>query len=332
MRAGLIALLFLAAVVLTLGVGVRDLSASDVWQAIFAYDPGDPAQVVLAQIRLPRLATGLVAGAALGLAGCVIQALTRNPLADPGLLGVNAGAAFSVVIGALALGGASAGLTAALAFPGAAVAGAAVFLLGGGLRGEPGPVRLTLAGVAVSALLYSLINALVLIRSDALEVFRYWVAGSLAQGLNKPLLSMACVTAAGWLIALWIAPLLEILSLGRDMARGLGTSPLRVQGGALLAVTLLTGAGVAIAGPIAFLGLIVPPLTRRLVGGARAGRGLRAELIAAPFVGAAILLLADGMGRLVLAPAEVRVGVMTAILGGPVFIWIARSLRPGEAR
>lgn len=327
LRAGLIALMFLAAVVLTLGVGVRDLSGHDIWQSLVAYDPTDPAQVVLRQIRLPRLATGLVAGAALGLAGCVIQALTRNPLADPGLLGVNAGAAFSVVVGALWLGGTGGALIAALAFPGAALAGAAAFLLGGGLRGEPGPVRLTLAGVALSALLYSLVNALVLIRSDALEIFRFWVAGSLAQGQTKPLLSMGLVTLAGWLIALWIAPLLEVLSLGRDMARGLGTSPLRVQGGALLAVTMLTGAGVAIAGPIAFLGLIVPPLTRRLTGG-----GLRAELIAAPFVGAAVLLLADGAGRIVLAPAEVRVGVMTAILGGPVFIWIARSLRPGEVR
>lgn len=327
MRTGAIALMFLAAIALTLGVGVRDLSLDDIWQAMFAYDPTDPAQVVLAQIRLPRLATGLVAGAALGLAGCVIQALTRNPLADPGLLGVNAGAAFSVVLGSLMLGGTGAAVSAALAFPGAAAAGAAVFLLGGGLRGEPGPVRLTLAGVAISALLYSLVNALVLIRSDALEVFRFWVAGSLAQGLQKPLLAMALVTLVGWLIALWLAPLLEVLALGRDMARGLGTSPLRVQGGALLAVTLLTGAGVAIAGPIAFLGLIVPPLTRRLT-----GPGLRRELIFAPFVGASILLLADGVGRLVLAPAEVRVGVMTAILGGPVFIWIARSLRAGEVR
>ncbi len=322
-----VALLMLAAVALTLGVGVRDLSAGAIWRALTAWDPTDPAQVVLVEIRLPRLATGLVAGAALGLAGCVMQALTRNPLADPGLLGVNAGAAFAVVTGALIIGGSGAGLTAILAFPGAALAAAAVFLLGGGLRGEPGPVRLTLAGVAVSALLYSIVNALVLIRGDALEVFRFWVAGTLAQGLQKPLAEMGLVVLAGWLLTLWLAPLLELLALGRDLARGLGTNPLRVQGGALLAVTLLSGAGVAIAGPIAFLGLIVPPVTRRLAGG-----DLRRELMVAPFVGASILLLADGAGRLILAPAEVRVGVMTAILGGPVFVWIARSLRPGEAR
>lgn len=324
----MLAMLFAPAIALTLGVGVQSMSLAAMWGAVVAYDPTDPLQVVLAELRLPRLAAGLIAGAALAVSGSVMQALTRNPLADPGLLGVNAGAAFAVVVGALLMGQNAAWAIAMLAFPGAALAAAAVFLLGGGLSGEPGPIRLTLAGVAVSVLLLSLVNGIVLIRSDALDVYRFWVAGSLAQALQKPLVMLAVVTVAGWLLALWLAPLLDTLALGRNLARGLGASPLRVQSGALLAVTLLTGAGVAVAGPIAFVGLIVPPLTRRLTG----CNDLRAEVLAAPVVGATVLLLADGVGRLVLAPAEVRVGVMTAIIGGPVFIWIARTLRPGEQR
>ncbi|GHC60288.1 FecCD family ABC transporter permease [Neogemmobacter tilapiae] len=326
-KLGLILLLFLLAVALTLGVGVQGLSWQAVRGAMGGYDPNDPLQVVLAEIRLPRLAAGLIAGGALGVAGSVMQALTRNPLADPGLLGVDAGAAFAVVLGALYLGQSDAGILAALAFPGAALAAMAVFLLGGGLSGEPGPIRLTLAGLAMSALLLSLVNGLILLRGDALEVFRFWIAGTLALGLQKPLLALAGVSLVGWWLALWIAPLLETLALGRGLARGLGTSPLKVQGAALLAITLLTGSAVAIAGPIAFLGLIVPPLARRL-----AGRNLRHELLAAPFIGASVLLFADALGRMILAPAEVRVGVMTAILGGPVFVWIARSLRLGEVR
>ncbi|MES2666235.1 MAG: iron ABC transporter permease [Pseudomonadota bacterium] len=321
-------MLFAGAIALTLGAGVQSMSLAAIWGAVVAYDPTDPLHVVLAELRLPRLAAGLIAGTALAVSGSVMQALTRNPLADPGLLGVNAGAAFAVVVGALLMGQNAAWAIAMLAFPGAALAAVAVFLLGGGLSGEPGPIRLTLAGVAVSVLLLSLVNGIVLIRSDALDVYRFWVAGSLAQALQKPLVMLALVTVAGWLLALWLAPLLDTLALGRNLARGLGASPLRVQGGALLAVTLLTGAGVAVAGPIAFVGLIVPPLTRRLTG----CHDLRTEVLAAPVVGATVLLLADGVGRLVLAPAEVRVGVMTAIIGGPVFIWIARTLRPGEQR
>lgn len=323
----LIALLFLAAVWATLGLGVQAVTVADLWSALTAPDPDDLAHITLMQIRLPRLCVGLIAGAALGLAGSLMQSLTRNPLADPGILGVNAGAALAVVMGGLLLGRTDATTTALLAFPGAALAAGAVFLVGGGLSGQPGPARLTLAGVAMNALLLSVVTGLVTLQGDALEVLRYWVAGSLAQGLGKPLLPLAGLVGLGWLISLMLAPLLDALALGNTLARGLGTNPLKVQGAALFAITLLTGCGVAVAGPIAFLGLIVPPLARRLV-----GANLRAEVVAAPFIGAAILLLADTAGRLLLAPAEIRVGVMTAILGGPAFIWIARSLRPGEAR
>ena len=323
--AGLIVLLVVAAV-LTVAAGVRAATVAEIWQALAAYDPTDPLHVVIFNIRLPRLVAGLVAGAGLGVAGTVMQALTRNPLADPGLLGVNSGAAFAIVLGALVFGRSDAGLMSALAFPGAALASFAVFMLGGGLRGETGHVRLALAGTALNALLLSLVSAIVLARSDTLEVFRFWVTGSLSQASERPLSAMALVTIAGTGLALALAPRLEALSLGSALARGLGTRPARIQLGALAAVTLMTGAAVSVAGPIAFLGLMVPPLARRIC-----GHALRRELLASAVLGASILLLADTAGRLVLAPAEVRVGIMTALIGTPVFIWIARRLKPGAA-
>ncbi|WP_096787560.1 iron ABC transporter permease [Rhodobacter sp. CZR27] len=313
-----------AAAALSLGVGVRPLSPGNVWQALTAFDATDADHVTLLALRLPRLAAGLVAGAALGIAGTMMQALTRNPLADPGLLGVNAGAACAIVAGGLMLGLRDEGAMAALAFPGAALASVAVFALGGGLRGDAGPVRLTLAGAALNALLLSVVSAILLIRQETLDVFRFWVAGSLTQAAERPLAGMALVVAAAGGLALAVAPAVEALSLGAALARGLGVRPGRVQAAALAVVALATGAAVTVAGPIAFLGLMVPPLARRL-----AGHALRAELLVSAAMGAAILLLADTAGRVLIAPAEVRAGVMTALIGGPVFILIARRIRPG---
>ncbi len=316
----------LAAMVASLTLGARPVPLGAAWQALVAPDWTDPVQVTFLSIRLPRLLAGLVCGGALGAAGMAMQALTRNPLADPGILGVNAGAAFAVTVGSLLLGRADTGFLAALAFPGAAFASFAVFALGGGLNGDASPVRLTLAGAAFAALLFSLVSAVVLIRGDTLEVVRFWIVGSLAEAAARPLAAMTAAALVGGLIALVLAPRLEALMLGAALARGLGTSPGATQAGTLLAVTLLVGAAVAIAGPIAFLGLMAPPLARWLVGSA-----LRPGLLASAAIGAAVLLLADTLGRLVFAPAEIRAGVMTALIGGPVFVLIARRLGPGAS-
>ena len=323
-RALLVALLLAASVALSLSTGVRSITLAEALSAVTAYDLHDPAHVTLMAIRLPRLVAGLVAGAALGVAGTVMQTLTRNPLADPGILGINAGAAFALLLGAAVLGRSDQGAVALFAFPGAALASLAVFSLGGGLRGEAGPVRLTLAGAALNALLLSMVTALVLIRQDSLDILRFWVAGSLTEAVYRPVAGMALVMLAGAALAFLIAPLIEALSMGADVARGLGTQPARVQAGGLVAVTLTTGAAVAIAGPIAFLGLMAPHLAR-----AAAGASMRAQLLISAALGAIILTLADVAGRLVLAPGEVRAGIMVALLGGPLFIWIARRLRPG---
>ena len=313
-----------AVMAVSLTLGVRSLEFSDYVAAFTIYDQYDPDHVPVIHIRLPRLIAALIAGGSLGVAGSLMQALTRNPLADPGLLGVNAGAAFALIIGVTVFGQASQSHIAFLAFPGAALAAMAVFSLGGGLKGDAGPVRLTLAGAALNALLLSLVTGIVLIRQDSLEILRFWVAGSLSQATVRPLFEMACVAALGALIAWAISQRLEALSLGAALARGLGTNPGKVQAATLVAVTLTTGAAVAVAGPIAFLGLIIPPAARRL-----AGHSLQLELVASAILGAGLLLLADTLGRLVLAPGEVRAGIMVALLGAPVFIFIARSLRPG---
>ncbi|WP_281684296.1 FecCD family ABC transporter permease [Thalassobaculum salexigens] len=316
--------LLLLAILISLLLGYRPITPAELWQALVAPDPTDPAHVTIRAIRFPRTVAGLVCGGALGAAGMAIQAVTRNPLADPGILGINAGAAFGVVVGALVLGQVDAGLLSLLAFPGAALAAAAVFALGGGLRGNASPVRLTLAGAALGVLLLSLVTASVLMRGETLDVVRFWIVGSLAEARARPLVEMTLAAGAGFLLVLALAPKLEVLALGDALSRGLGTRPGRVQAGALVCIALLTGAAVAIAGPIAFLGLMVPPIARRLVGGS-----LRPGLIAAALLGASILLLADSAGRLLLAPAEIRAGVMTALLGGPIFVLIARRIRPG---
>ncbi|WP_193173548.1 FecCD family ABC transporter permease [Nisaea nitritireducens] len=324
MRFAFPVLLLVFAAIATLAAGVRSVPVPEIWHALTAFDQTNPLHIVVRDIRLPRLIAGLAAGASLGMAGSIMQSLTRNPLADPGLMGVNAGAAFTIVLGAFLLGRADGGFIAALSFPGAALASLGVFAIGGGVRGETGPVRLTLAGIALNALLMSLVSAIVLTRTEALEVFRFWAAGSLAQANVRPLLEMSTIAALGAGSALLLAPRLEALALGSGLAKGLGTRPGRIQLGALAVVTMLTGAAVSIAGPIAFLGLMVPPLARRI-----SGHTLRFEIMISALFGATILLLADTAGRLLIAPAEIRVGIMTALIGAPVFIWIARRLRPG---
>lgn len=319
-----LALLLFIGMALTLVVGVRDAGISDLWNAFFAFDANDPTHAVIRSVRVPRLVAGLIAGAGLGMAGTVMQAVTRNPLADPGLLGVNAGAAFAVVVGALLTGYADSGMMAALAFPGAAIASVAVFLVGGARSGAGSPVRLTLAGVAINALLLSLVSAIILSRNETLEIFRFWVTGSLAQANTRPLEAMFVALVLGAAIAVIIAPRIEALALGSSLARGLGTKPGAVQLCALFAIMLMTGAAVAVAGPIAFVGLVVPPLARRI------GRHvLRHELAVSAVLGGSMMLLADTAGRLVVAPAEIRVGIMTALVGAPVFIFVVRRLRPG---
>ncbi|WP_220432173.1 FecCD family ABC transporter permease [Falsirhodobacter xinxiangensis] len=327
MRVVLVIALLVAGVILSLSLGARAVPPAEIWAAITAFDPSDPNHLVIRDLRLPRLCAALIAGVGLALAGVLMQAVTRNPLAEPGILGVNAGAGFAVVLGVYAFG--LSGAAPWLAFPGAALAAAAVFLLGGGARAGSGggatPARLALAGIALNALLISLISALVLMRAEALDVYRFWIVGSLAEAQMRPLLPMAATVAAGVVLAFASAPGLDALALGDEAARSLGTRTGLVRASVLLAVTLLCGGAVVVAGPIAFLGLAVPHLARMI-----ASRSVVATLAVALPLGPAILLAVDVFGRVVMPPAELRVGTTAAALGGVIFILIARRMRPGE--
>ena len=305
--------LVLCAALLSVVVGSRPLSPAQVLQVLFAPD-GSPTSLVVHDLRVPRTVVGIVVGMALGLAGAQLQGLTRNPLADPGLLGVSAGAALAVVATSTVLGiGGSAGQALA-AVVGALAATAAVWVLAGSRRGVS-PLPLVLAGVALTALLTSLTTVLVLRDAETLDEYRFWAVGSLAGRELGQLLPVAPLLLLGVVLAVVCARTLDALALGDDLARGLGTRLAWGQGGVALSATLLTAAGVAVAGPVGFVGLVVPHVARAFVGPAA-----RWLLPLSAMLGAVLLLTADVVGRVVARPGEVQVGIVTALVGAPFLL------------
>ncbi|MDM4763032.1 iron chelate uptake ABC transporter family permease subunit [Galbitalea sp. SE-J8] len=309
------------AVLLSLMVGSRALSPVDVVRALVDGGSGDAVDIVRG-LRLDRTLVALVCGAALGAAGALMQALTRNPLADPGLLGVNAGAAAAVVTGFAFLGVTSSTAQMWLALAGAAVASVAVYLLGSGGRAAATPARLALAGAALTAVLYSYINALALSNQENFDRFRFWTVGSVVNRGLDTLVSALPFLVAGAVLALVVAPGLNALALGDDSSRALGLRIGRTRALTAIAVTLLCGASTAVAGPIAFVGLTVPHVARAIV-----GPDQRLVVPLSMLIASAFLVLADVVGRVVVPGAEIEAGIMTAILGGPVFIAIVRRRR-----
>jgi iron complex transport system permease protein len=310
--AGAVGLVLLAAL-LSLAVGSRPLDPVRVVQALLAPD-GSTTSLVVRDLRVPRTVVGTVVGMALGLAGAQLQGLTRNPLADPGLLGVSAGAALAVVATSTVLGiGGSAGQALA-AVVGALGATAAVWVLAGSRRGAS-PLPLVLAGVALTALLTSVTTVLVLLDADTLDEYRFWAVGSLAGREVAQLLPVAPLLFVGAALAAACARTLDALALGEDLARGLGTRLAWGQGAVAVSATLLTAAAVAVAGPLGFVGLVVPHVARALVGPAH-----RWLLPLSALLGAVLLLTADVLGRVVARPGEVQVGIVTALVGAPFLL------------
>ncbi|WP_372504768.1 FecCD family ABC transporter permease [Streptomyces telluris] len=325
--AGLLACTALVAVlaVLSIGIGAKTIPPGDVLHALLHPDPGNDDWIVVRTSRLPRSLLGIGVGVALGLSGALMQALTRNPLADPGLLGVNAGAAAAVAAATalLDLGSFSAYVWCALL--GAAVAAAAVHLLGTRGRSRATPVRLALAGTAVTAVLTAVVNGLILLDPLTLNRFRFWQIGTLG-GVDGALLRQVLpFLAAGALLAALLARPLNAVALGDDTARALGAHPGRTQFATMLAITLLCGAATAAVGPIAFVGLAVPHVARLI-----AGPDQRWVLPYSAVLAAALLLAADILGRVVLRPQELEAGVVTAFLGAPLFIALVRRKRISE--
>ena len=318
--AGLLALLLLAAL-LSIAVGSRSIAPADVWTALVA-PTGSDDDVVVRALRLPRTVLGVVVGLALGVAGALIQGHTRNPLADPGLLGVSAGAAFAICLAVYAFGITSVSGSVWFGLGGALVAAVVVFVLGTVGDGGGTPVPLALAGAAVTAFLAALTSALVLVDATTLDAYRFWVVGSLVGRGEGVLGQVLPFLLAGLLLAAVNAPALDTLQMGEDVARGLGqrVAPARACG--VAAVTLLTGSAVAVSGPIAFVGLVVPHVARVLTGPAH-----RWLLPYSGLLGAVLLVAADVAGRVLVRPAELPVGLVLALVGAPFFIALVRRRR-----
>ncbi|ARZ70807.1 iron ABC transporter permease [Streptomyces albireticuli] len=312
----------LLVVLASVAVGAKQIPLDQVWHGLFHFT-GTDSDVVVREVRLPRTLLGVLAGAALGLAGAVMQALTRNPLAEPGILGVNAGAAAAVVSAVSFLGVTSVGGYVWFAFLGAAVVSVLVHALGGSRAATP--VRLALAGTAVTYALYGYVNSVQLMDSAALDRMRFWTVGSLASASMDVIRQVAPFIAAGLLLALALARPLNAVALGDDTARALGASPARTRVLAMTAVTLLCGAATAACGPIVFIGLIIPHLVRSLT-----GPDLRWILPYAAVLAPVLLLGADVIGRVVTRPGELQVGIVTAVIGGPVFIHLVRRRRMAQ--
>ncbi len=298
--------------------GAAEIGTVEVIGAFTGYD-GSEEDLIVRTLRVPRALISALVGASLGVAGALMQGLTRNPLAEPGILGINAGAALAVVVSVFLLGVSSLSTYALFAFLGAGIAAAVVYGLGSLGRGGMGPMKITVAGAAMSALLSSLTTAILILDQRTLDEIRFWLAGSVAGRDLALMLQVLPYIVVGLLLALALGRQVTTLTLGDEVAAGLGQRTAWVKVGAAVAVVLLAGSAVSVAGPIVFAGLIVPHLVRFFV-----GVDYRWILPYSILVGAILLVLADIAARIVLRPQELPLGVMTALIGAPFFIYLVR--------
>lgn len=312
-----------AIVVLSLATGARAIPIEAVWTALTAYDPTSSEHRIIWDLRLPRTVTGVMVGAALGLAGAVLQGATRNPLADPSILGIHAGASLAVVLGVALLGMTQLSSYVWLAFAGAGAAMLVVYSVASLGRDGATPVKLALAGAAITAVLHAIINAILLTSPRTLDEVRFWQVGSLSGRTLDIVIQVTPFLALGMALALGSARLLDGLSMGDDVARSLGQRIGLSRGLAALAAVILAGASTAAAGPIAFVGLTVPHVARAIT-----GPGYRWILPYSMLLAPILLLGADIVGRIIAPPGEVQVGIVTAFLGAPFFIALVRRRKP----
>lgn len=308
---------------LSLAFGTRVVSIDEILAAL----GGDTSGVAEAAIvkRVPRTLLAVLVGAALAMSGATMQAVTRNPLADPGILGVSSGAALAVVTGIALFGLSNPFAYVWVAIGGAAVAAVFVYTVGSLGRDAATPLKLALAGAAISATFSSLISAILLPRVDILTTFRFWQIGGVGGATWERIGLIVPFLAAGAVICLLCARGMNTLALGDDLAAGLGENVLRTRLFASAGAVVLCGAATAIAGPIGFVGLVVPHLCRLLV-----GTDLRWLLPFSAVTGAGLLVAADVVGRVVARPQEIEVGIITGIIGAPFFIWIVRRQKVRE--
>lgn len=313
-------LVLLVLITESLALGSRTLSPEEVWQGFLVYDNSVASKVVWG-LRIHRTILAIVVGASLAVAGVVMQALTRNPLAEPGILGVNAGASLAVVAAIGGLGLTSVNQYLPFAFAGAAAAAVLVHMMSR-RSADSGPARLVLAGVALGASLSSITGTITMYNSKIFDSYRFWVVGSLENRKLEVLLWVAPFLAVVLVLALASAHSLNALALGDEQATALGVNLAVVRGVAFVALTLLCGAATAAAGPISFIGLVIPHVVRLLVGADQ--KHLLAWSVVA---GAGLLLAADVAGRLLIRPTELEAGIVTAFIGAPVLLVLAVTNR-----
>ncbi len=311
-------LLLLLGLFASLAYGAASIPLARIFTAFTTFDDSTE-HLIVRTMRLPRALIALMVGASLAVAGALMQGLTQNPLASPALLGVNAGAASAVVVVIFGQSISNPPLITGAAFFGAAVAAVTVYLLGSLGPGGPTPLNLTVAGAALSALLGSVTTGVLILSQRSLEEIRFWLAGSLAGRDWNLFLTVLPWMVVGLLSALALGRQLSTLSLGESVAQGLGQQTVRVKVATALCVVVLAGSAVAVAGPIGFIGLVVPHLARGVV-----GLDYRWVLPCSAVLGAAMLVWADLGARIVLRPQELPVGVMTTLLGAPFFLYLVR--------
>lgn len=314
------ALLF-SAVLIHLGIGSKAIAIPDVLSALTAFDPDNFDHIVVRQMRTPRMFAAIAVGAALSVAGALMQGVTRNPLADPGLLALMNGASFGVVVGAGWFGISSDAWIPAMAALGALLAASLVFAitLAAPNRGEP--AVLLLAGAAVSALLGAMVSVTNLLNEESFSIFRIWLSGAITNTAAQKLPIALPWLGVGLLIALLSARQVTALSMGQEAATGLGVNTRALSAKLLLSVVILTASAVSIAGPLGFVGLVVPHAVRLIV-----GSDYRRIIPFSAVFGAVFLLVVDCVARTILAPTEIATGVVTSMLGAPLFLWLVRRV------
>ncbi len=309
-----------AALLASVAIGARPLTFAEIGHALWSTSGADTdTDIIVRTLRIPRTALALVVGVALGTAGALIQGHTRNPLADAGLLGLNAGAAFFVVLSIYLFRFNSPSQYLWFAFAGSALASVVVFGLSSIGNGRSSPLNLALAGAGVAFFLAAMTNAIVLLDQTSLDGYRFWSVGSVAGRGTDVLWQVLPFLVIGVLIALASTPGLNVMSLGEDVARSLGTNIALTRTIGIVAITLLTGAATAACGPIAFIGLVVPHIARVVT-----GPDYRWLVPYAGLLGGVMLLLADVIGRVVVRPGELQVGIVLALFGAPFFIALVR--------
>lgn len=321
LAAGFVVLVGLVAVVcfFSITMGARGVGPSTIWKAFTDYDASIASETVIRELRVPRTLIGVLAGAALGLSGAILQGVTRNPLADPGIMGINAGAATAIVFGIMVVGTQSVGTYVWFAFLGAGVATVTVYGIASFGREGATPVKLALAGAAVTAILTSITSGIVMTNVSALNELRFWQVGALAGRYFPVFWQTAPFLLIGIVLALGTGRALNGLALGEDLAVALGQRVKRTRVVMFVTVAILCGAATAAVGPIVFVGLLVPHLSRMIC-----GPDYRWILAYSVLLTPIVLLVADIVGRVIVSPGELQVGVVLGVIGAPLFILLVR--------